>query len=353
MSPRTYRSMRFGIAGLAVAAAALAVPAAAGADPAAPSPEASTPGTAVPETSAPQSTVPDSTAPSAPDSTAPQTAAPQADQVRTLPTIPGDAALADLLRKLKATGGDEKAVEAITAILSSDGRLDLSKYLDSASVLNGIGLDGAGLEKLGLGKLGQSDPQTPAPVAATVPAAPAPAPAADVLTVLQKVTGTSLLSPAVAPLCAEPTPDNPLGLTTAPVLAAPGPWPTVAADRTGVLTALTSLLPADSKELLTAIGEDQTAFALVPPGKPDSDQFRVAWFNTTTMKGGLADLKPLSEAASAGPLKQLLTDTENFHGVRLARVDTGKGHILSAVFGTTTTAGRTCLFLPALGTVQN
>ena len=38
--------------------------------------------------------------------------------------------------------------------------------------------------------------------------------------------------------------------------------------------------------------------------------------------------------------------------VRLARVDTGQGSILTAVFGTTTNAGRTCYFLPAVGIVD-
>ncbi|EGD56861.1 hypothetical protein [Gordonia neofelifaecis] len=343
MATRTHRSIRFGIAGLSVVtAAALSVPAVAGAEPTAPStPETVAPATTTPGTDAPATTAPES----APGTTAPESTTPQSDGTTTLPTIPGDAQLADLLRKLKATGGDQQAVDAITAILSSDGQLDPSKYLGSAGVLDGIGLD-----KLGLSALGLTSPAAPAPAAATEPAQ---TPAADVLTVLQKATGTNLLTPAVSPLCADPTPDNPLGLSTAPALAVPGPWPTAAGKQNDVLTALSSLLPGGGKDLLTAIGDGQTAYALVPPSNPDSDQFQVAWFNTSTLKGGLAELKPLSESASAGPLKQLLADTENFHGVRLARVDTGKGTVLSAVFGTTTKAGRTCFFLPALGSVTN
>ncbi|WP_062392085.1 hypothetical protein [Gordonia phthalatica] len=336
---RTNRSLRVGVAGLAVAAtAALTMPAAASAEPQAP---------AAPDTATPSVTAPGTTTPGAPSAST------------TLPEIPGDAELADLLRVLKSNGGADKAAEALTAILSSDGQLDPSKYLGSSSLLDSIGLDKLGLDKLGL--LGSTtptdptDPTAPAPAAPTAPspvAAPVNTSASDVLAVLQKATGATLLSPAVSPLCTDPTSDNPLGLATAPALAVPGPWPTVAADKPGALKTLTDLLPAD-KDLMQAIGDDETAFALVPPGEPGADNFRVAWFNTATMKGGLADLKPLSEAAANGPLKQLLADTENFHGVRLARVKTGQGTILTAVFGTTTKAGRTCFFLPALGTVKN
>ena len=358
MAIRTNRSLRIGVAGLAIAAtAAMTTPAVATAEPATPSvPESATPGAPSPDSTAPDSTPPGSTAPDAPDATTP--GAPPADPKAgtTLPEIPGDAELADLLRTLKSNGGTEKAVEALTAILSSDGQLDPSKYLGSTGLLESIGLNELGLDKLGLLGSGPEstsptapvpDPAAPSPVAAPVNTS-----ASDVLAVLQKATGSTLLSPAVSPLCTDPTSDNPLGLATAPALAVPGPWPTVAADKPEALKTLADLLPAD-KDLLQAIGDDETAFALVPPGEPGADNFRVAWFNTATMKGGLADLEPLSDAAAKGPLKQLLTDTENFHGVRLARVKTGKGTILTAVFGTTTKAGRTCFFLPALGTVKN
>lgn len=348
---RTNRSLRVGVAGLAVAATAvLTLPAVASAEPQAPT-------TGTPGAPAPNNSTPGAPAPGA------ATPGPSAEGVTTLPEIPGDAELADLLRVLKSNGGADKAAEALTAILSSDGQLDPSKYLGSTGLLEGIGLDQFGLGALGLLRSGGPEAPTPTPPAAPSPAAspvntapvntaPVNTSAADVLAILQKATGATLLSPAISPLCTDPTSDNPLGLATAPALAVPGPWPTVTADRPGALKTLTDLLPAD-KGLLQAIGDDETAFALVPPGEPGADAFRVAWFNTTTMKGGLADLAPLSDATANGPLKQLLTDTENFHGVRLARVKTGQGTILTAVFGTTTKAGRTCFFLPALGTVKN
>lgn len=364
MANRKNRSLRVGVAGLAVAAtAALSMPGVAAAEPQTPT----TPGTTTPGTTTPGTTTPGTTpGTTTPGTTTPGTPAPEG--ATTLPEIPGDAELADLVAKLKESGGTEKALEALTAILSSDGQLDPSKYLGSTGLLESIGLDKLGLDKLGI--LGSDGPGTTSPTSPnpTAPGTPAPTPTApggptqaaapvntsadDVLAVLQKATGTTLLSPAVAPLCTDPTADNPLGLATAPALAVPGPWPTVNAKQPGVLSALTDLLP-DDKGLLKAIGEDETAFALVPPGEPGADNFRVAWFNTATLDGGIADLKPLSESAASGPLKQLLADTENFHGVRLARVKTGKGAILTAVFGTTTKAGRTCFFLPALGTVKN
>lgn len=384
------RSVRVGVAGLAVAATAvLTMPAVASAVP-----EESTPGTTTPGTTTPGTTTPGTTAP---------------DSATTLPEIPGDAELADLVRRLKAEGGAEKAMEALTAILSSSGQLDPSKYLDSSTLLQSMGLDKLGLEQLGITlpglsttpeapgtttpgtttpstttpgttpnatTPGTSTPESSAPNATTPttdapanPLAPNPVDApvtpsavtpsavtpavADALAALQKITGTTLLSPALSPLCATPTADNPLGLVTAPAVAVPGPWPTVKTNNNvDMLRGLADLLPADN-DLLTAIDDDQTAFALVPPGEPGADKFRVAWFNTSTLKGGMADLKPLSEVAASSPLKQLLTATESFHGIRLARVQTGKGTILSAVFGTTTKAGRTCFFLPALGTVNN
>lgn len=345
MTTRMNRSVRAGIVGLAVAAtAALTMPAVAHAEPVAPAP-----GTTAPETTAP--------------------GAPSADST-TLPTIPGDAELADLVKTLKETGGTQKAKDALTAILSSDGQLDPSKYLGNTGLLDSIGLDSSILGKLGLTTPGA--PATPAaptapgaPAAPSVPGAPAPAPVADtvtpgsipaatdVLTALQKATGASLLTPAIAPLCTDPTANNPLGLATAPALAVPGPWPTLKAKQPGILDALTSLLPGDNPDLLAAIKSDETAYAIVPPSKPDSDKFQVAWFNTSTLNGGLADLLPLSDSVAAGPLKSLLSGTDNFHGIRLAKVKTGQGTILSAVFGTTTQAGRTCFFLPAVGAVKN
>ncbi|WP_156890375.1 hypothetical protein [Gordonia shandongensis] len=346
------RSIRVGALAVAVATSAvLTAPAIAHAEPAAPD-----------------------AGPAAPD------AGPDATSIT---QIPGDAELAEFVRTLKRSGGAESAIEALTAILSSDGQLDPTSYLGDSTLLDGLGLDGATLDRLGITAPDPEtpdtqtpDPQTPdtqtpeepgdtpapdgtAPDAlgATDVSAPlrgkAPAAAGDVLSVLQKATGSQLLSPALAPLCVDPSADNPLGLAVAPAVAVPGPWPTAKAGGTDLIDVIGALIPGSSPNLLRAIEDDQTAYALVPPNDPDSDAFRVAWFNTSTLAGGIEDLKPLSEVSGAEPIKALLTATDQFHGIRLAKVKTGEGTVLSAVFGTTTKAGRTCFFLPALGAVEN
>ncbi|MBB4137312.1 hypothetical protein [Gordonia humi] len=343
-------------AGIVCAAAAVTValgaPGPAAADPA---PSPAVPGAPAPETQTP-----------APDAPSSDPAAPATDgQAPTLSGIPGDAELAELLRTLKASGGADEAVEALSSILGSQGQLDPS------SLLSSLGLDGSALDGLLPNAPSDvaptpGDPETtgaPAPTDPVVPdqvAADAAVPAAgDDLGTLQRLTGTQMLSPAIAPFCAAPTDDNPLGVVTAPVVAAPGPWPNTETGLIGDLLTgsgadrLLKLADPAARSRLQAVDKGETAYALVAPSKTGSDQLQVAWFNTSTLQGGMEPLKPISDDPSVGQMLKAITAGEDFSGVRLAQAATGEGTVLSAVFGTTSSSGRTCYFLPALGAVKN
>ncbi|MEZ5209838.1 hypothetical protein [Gordonia sp. (in: high G+C Gram-positive bacteria)] len=276
-----------------------------------------------------------------------------------LSTIPLDSELAQALRNLKESGADQQAIEALKAILSAEGSPDLSTLMPGGGTTP---------------PAGTPTPTVPAPTTPAEPAPVAPAPAAahpadDPLTtaatgleVFEKLTGAKVLTPAFAPFCATPTSDNPLGLVTAPAVGVPGPFPkiipgesvqqTLSGFLTGLgLGTLADILDKnqDLTQITEALNQDQTAYALVPPAGHIGDRFQVAWFNTATMKGGLADLKPIDQITQSEALKALVGKNSP---VRLARVDTGQGSILTAVFGTTTNAGRTCYFLPAVGIVD-
>ncbi|GAC79695.1 hypothetical protein SAMN04488550_3230 [Gordonia malaquae] len=327
MSAVVKSSIRVGIVG-AAAAVAVSMAGIAAAEPAAP----------------PATTPPATTSPAAPAGEAPS-----------LSGIPGDAELADLLRTLKSSGGSEQAIAALSSILGSSGQLDPSTLLST------FGINPGALDSI----LPSATTPPTAPAAPTAPVEPnqvdAPVRPTDVdaLATLQKLTGTQMLTPAIAPFCAAPTDDNPLGLVTAPTVAIPGPWPLGDSTVIGSLVKgiggdqLLKLLDPAATAPLQEIKDGQTAYALVPPTAPGSTNLSVAWFNTSTMKGGLEPLKPLADDKTAGPLLKALAATPGFNGVRLARASTGEGSVLSAVFGTTTTAGRTCYFLPALGVVKN
>ncbi|MGO3327256.1 hypothetical protein [Gordonia sp. (in: high G+C Gram-positive bacteria)] len=368
--------------GIVSAAAALAVTFGAhGYASAEPETTPTTPGTS---TTPESSTAPDSsTAPGS--STTPSTPAPDGE-APTLEGIPGDAELTELLRALKQSGGAEEAIGALSSILGSEGQVDPSGMLTSLGI-NPDALDSIlptsppttdqnsqtpaapgssspesaaptgepSTSNPGTTNPGTTDPAAPNPVAgsATTPAA------GDVIGTLEKLTGAKMLSPAIAPFCAAPTDDNPLGIVTAPAVAVPGPWPAGESSAIAKLlkgSGADSLLkltdPARSKSL-KAVDNGEIAYALVPPAKPDSDNLQVAWFNTSTMQGGMETLKPLEQDKTVGPLLKALATRDGFHGIRLARASTGEGTVLSAVFGTTTTGPRTCYFLPALGAVNN
>lgn len=346
--------------GIVSAAAALAVTIGApGHASAEPETTPTTPGTSTtPETS---------TAPGT--STTPSTPAPDGE-APTLDGIPGDAELTELLRALKQSGGTEEAIGALSSILGSEGQVDPSGLLTS------LGINPDALDSILPTSPQTTDPNSPAPDSSgssapesttppTDPAAPSPVagsatPAAgNVIGTLEKLTGAKMLSPAIAPFCAAPTNDNPLGIVTAPAVAVPGPWPVAESSAISKLLKgsggdrLLKLADPGASKSLQAVDDGEIAYALVPPAKPDSDNLQVAWFNTSTMQGGMETLKPLEQDKTVGPLLKALATRDGFHGLRLARASTGKGTVLSAVFGTTTTAGRTCYFLPALGAVSS
>ncbi len=232
----------------------------------------------------------------------------------TLPiTVPFDNELATVLRFLKQVGGDKIFVEVLQAII---------------------------------GAAGQIVPQATASEA-VVPGVKAVDAAADPLKLL-RLAGVQPLSPSIAPFCAAPTPNNPLGLVTAGTAAIPGPWPM----RTGhPLTTLPFPLPGVTVPDRNLVKDEHTAFAFVPAdaviaGKRGT--MRVAWFNSTTMRGGVADLTPLS---ATNPMMKVLP---GLSGVRLIPVDTGKGTVLAAVYGTAGVGGhRECFFLPSVGVINS
>ncbi|GAB91100.1 hypothetical protein [Gordonia rhizosphera] len=231
-------------------------------------------------------------------------AAPLVEQnTMTLPDIPYDAELAAAVRMLKDAGVDRLALEAAQAIITSAGQLSMDQL-----VARGVAVPAA-----------DNDP----------------------LAIL-KALGIQTLTPSVAPFCTTPTSDNPLGLVTAGAGAVPGPWPLAQEP----LAPLQQLFGVELPKLNLVEG-GQTAYAFVPATTTagTGGNMQVAWFNTSTMQGGFADLKPLTD----GPVLKLLP---LLSGVRLAPVDTGKGTILSAVFGTAQNGANTCFFLPAVGVID-
>lgn len=289
-------------------------------------------------------------------------------QSLSLSGLPGDTELADALRTLKSTGLDQSAITALTSILGAQGSPDLSTLGQLAPGTTTPGTSTPGITA-------PANPTAPAPAAPVAPAAPAAVvpnaaaanPAADPITdaatgleLFEKISGAKLLTPALAPFCAPTSAENPLGLVAAPAVALPGPFPKTA-DGKSVKDSATDLLKLlgvpdlgklldtpEGKDLTEALNDKQTAFALVPPATHTNDKFQVAWFNTASMKGGFADLTTLDKLTGSNMLAALAKTAP----IRLARVDTGQGSILTAVFGTTTNAGRTCYFLPAVGMVN-
>ncbi|MGC4960278.1 hypothetical protein [Gordonia sp. DT101] len=233
------------------------------------------------------------------------------DNTMTLPAIPFDSELAAAVRMLRDAGVDRMALEAAQAIMTSVGQMSTEQVAARA----------AGV-----------------PVADRGAAVPV---AADPMALLHNL-GIQPLSPSVAPFCTDPTADNPLGLVTAGAGAVAGPWP-LAQEPLAPLQQLFGItLPK-----LNLVDNGQTAYAFVPSTTAGgtSGAMQVAWFNTSTLQGGFADLKPISDAPILKALPVL-------SGVRLAPVETGKGTVLSAVYGTAQNGNRTCYFLPAVGVID-
>lgn len=216
-----------------------------------------------------------------------------------IPNIPFDGEIASAIRLLKQAGIDKIAIEAAKAVLGTVGQLSVSQAVAT-------------------------------PAAAT----------ADPLAVL-KALGVTPLSPSVAPMCTTPTADNPFGLVTAGAGAVKGPWPLK------VDTPIVPLSLATAKIDPNIVKDGSTAYAFLPASTVNgaAGKMQVAWFNTTTLQGGFADLESV---AKSSPLLSLIPGVS---GLRLAPVNTGKGTVLSAVYGTAQVGNRSCYFLPAVGIV--
>ncbi|MEO9327289.1 hypothetical protein [Gordonia aurantiaca] len=231
-------------------------------------------------------------------------------------SIPFDSELAAGIRMLKSAGVDQLAVQAAQAILSSSGQLSVESLVQRAGAL-------------------PYDAAAPRQAASTDPLA------------LLRQLGIQTLTPSVAPFCTAPTADNPLGLVTAGAGAVAGPWP-LKTDPLTPLKPLIDMLPiANIPSELNLVDKGETAYAFVPATTRagSGGQMQVAWFNTSTLQGGFADLKPVTD-------KTALTALPLLNGVRLAPVKTGEGTILSAVFGTAQNGAQTCWFLPAVGIIE-
>ncbi|MGV9825267.1 hypothetical protein [Gordonia sp. NPDC003429] len=238
---------------------------------------------------------------------------------------PLDHELAEAVKALKAAGADKIALQAAEAVKSSLGQMSTQDVVNKLSALSSQ-----------LGGTTVSAPTAARPVAA-----------ADTMSILKSL-GIQPFSPSIAPLCTDPTADNPLGLVTAGAGAVPGPWPAKEEPMKVIdpLKPLLNLVPGIKlPEKLNLVEQGETAYAFVP-ASPDANgdgHMQVAWFNTNTLQGGFAELQPV-DARARSVLPPLA-------GVRLAPVKTGSGTILSAIYGTSGNNGRTCYFLPAIGVV--
>ncbi|WP_439029498.1 hypothetical protein [Gordonia terrae] len=240
-------------------------------------------------------------------------------------SIPFDAELAGAVRLLKAAGVDKIAVEAAQTIMGSAGQLSVEDIAGRAGAL-----------------------PLPAAAPAAADGAPAPTPVATTDPIaLLRTLGIQTLTPSVSPFCTAPTADNPLGLVTAGAGAVAGPWP-MKTDPLTPLKPLLDMIPGVKlPEKLNLVDKGETAYAFVPasPTAGSGGTMQVAWFNTSTLQGGFADLDPITDNTA-------LTALPLLSGVRLAPVKTGSGTILSAVFGNASNGTQNCWFLPAVGVVN-
>ncbi len=134
----------------------------------------------------------------------------------------------------------------------------------------------------------------------------------------------------------------------------PGPWPKN-----------TVQIPGQD---LSAVKAGQAMFTFVPyglgPDGPNTAGMQVAWLNLNTGRGGTAAMGPLSEVARAmipasvpadlrpaaeQAIRDFLFAALPMGGVRAVPVDTGKGTVLAAVFGTVQNGAKSCFFLPTVG----
>ncbi|MGW4356981.1 hypothetical protein ACWELJ_33360 [Nocardia sp. NPDC004582] len=168
---------------------------------------------------------------------------------------------------------------------------------------------------------------------------------------LQTLGIKPFLYPTAAPFCLGGTT---LGLAPAMAGSIPGPWPHYAISIPGLD--------------LSAVKAGQTMFAFVPygiaPDGADTSGMQVAWFNTSTGRGGLAPMGPLNQVLNAmippqvpNELRPMVEQAVHDYftaalpvgGVRAVPVDTGSGTVLAAMFGTVRNGSTTCFFLPTIG----
>jgi len=175
---------------------------------------------------------------------------------------------------------------------------------------------------------------------------------------LRKLGIQPFLNPSVAFNCVAPTASNPLGIAPAAGGAIAGPW-----AAPGVTLPKIPFVNIDPN----VVKDGQTLYGFVPAGitsDPTATGMQVAWFNANTGKYGVAGMGKAGQTlmdqwlsnVPAGPIKtgaaMVLGNLVNAlapAGSRLAPVDTGKGTVLSAVFGTVNNGGRSCFFLPMVG----
>lgn len=313
-------------AGLAIAAAVATT----GAGLAQASPATSTPLTPGPSTAAPATTGSMTATPTtgAPTTATPTTGAPTGTLADTmeLGALPLDSRLAEAVRALKASGADQTLLKAAETVKNSLGQISP----DQITAL------------MGQLPLSSQSASSPATVGAT-----------DVATTLDplaalRAAGIQTFTPSVAPFCAAPTADNPLGLVTAGAGAVAGPWPLKTEPTTPINSILQMIPGMTPLQPFNLVKEGETAYAFVPASATTGGKIQVAWFNTTTLQGGFQDLQPLGGADN----KLLTTLFPALGAIRLAPVKTGQGTILSAVYGTAQHGSTTCYFLPAVGVVN-
>lgn len=237
---------------------------------------------------------------------------------------PLDSALAQGVRTLKAAGADKIALQAAETVKNSLGQISPDQI---TSVV----------DQTPLGTLSSLSGTQGTQVAATDPLA------------LLSAAGIQTFTPSLAPFCTAPTADNPLGLVTAGAGAVSGPWPMKTEPTTGINQILAMIPGAKQLEPFNLVEAGETGYAFVPATAATGGKMQVAWFNTSTLKGGFADLEAIPGAEGT-----LLTKFFPALGaIRLAPVKTGSGTVLSAIYGTAQNGDRTCYFLPAVGVVNS
>nr|WP_232542157.1 hypothetical protein [Nocardia bovistercoris] len=145
-----------------------------------------------------------------------------------------------------------------------------------------------------------------------------------------------------------------MGIVPAVAGAVPGPWPKTTVNIPGVD--------------LTAVRSGQTMFTFVPYGvAPDNSAnsgMQVAWINVSNGRTGAANMGPIGDVlaamippqvpaearpAAAKAIQDFFLAALPVGGIRAVPVDTGKGTVLAAVFGSVRNGNKTCYFLPTVG----